>query len=37
VCSEIFTVGLKVEQADYEKAIAWIRDIISGCIFDKDR
>jgi Zn-dependent M16 (insulinase) family peptidase len=37
VFAEVFTVSIKVEKADYEKAIQWIRDLVSGAIFDKER
>ncbi|KAK4688517.1 presequence protease, partial [Tremellales sp. Uapishka_1] len=35
--AELFGVGLKVEKAQYEEAVAWIRDLVSGSIFSKDR
>lgn len=28
---------MKVEAAQYAEAVAWIRDLITGCIFTKDR
>jgi Zn-dependent M16 (insulinase) family peptidase len=30
-------VQLKVESSQFEEAVAWIRDIIAGSIFSKDR
>ena len=28
---------LKVEQTDYEKAVSWIRDLVSASVFTKER
>ena len=33
----MFIVSLKVEKGDYEKGVDWIKDLISGCIFDNER
>lgn len=35
--SEILVIELKVEKAEYEKAVGWIRDLITGLVFAKDR
>lgn len=39
--SDIFTetlrVTIKVELSSYEKAIAWLRDLVYGAVFDKER
>lgn len=35
--SEVFTAEMKVEKGDYEKAIGWMRDLIQGLIFAKER
>lgn len=35
--SEVLCITMKVEAADFEKAVSWIRDLVSGCIFTKDR
>jgi Zn-dependent M16 (insulinase) family peptidase len=35
--SEVLVIGMKVEIADYEKAIGWMRDSITGLVFTKDR
>lgn len=35
--AEVFTISLKVERADYEKAVQWIRDLVTGAIFEKER
>jgi len=35
--AEVFTISLKVEKNDYEKAVQWIRDLVTGAIFEKDR
>lgn len=35
--ADVFQVYLKVEKDQYEKAIAWLRDIISNGVFDIER
>lgn len=35
--TEILTLDLKVEKADYAKALEWMRDLIQGLRFEKDR
>lgn len=35
--TDIFRVSIKVEIAHYETAIAWLRDLVYGAEFDKDR
>ncbi|KAJ3568798.1 hypothetical protein NP233_g5473 [Leucocoprinus birnbaumii] len=35
--TENFRVSIKVEIASYEKAVAWLRDLVYGAIFDKER
>ncbi|KAF7306997.1 hypothetical protein MIND_00492500 [Mycena indigotica] len=35
--AENFYVSIKVETAHYEKAIAWLRDLLYGAEFDKER
>lgn len=35
--SETFVVQLKVELAQFEEAVGWIRDLIAGSIFSKER
>jgi Zn-dependent M16 (insulinase) family peptidase len=35
--TETFRVSIKVEKAGYETAIAWLRDLIYGSEFDKER
>lgn len=35
--TEILTLDLKVEKADYSKALEWMRDLIEGLRFEKDR
>jgi hypothetical protein len=35
--SEVLVVEMKVEKAEYEKAIGWIKDLMTGLIFAKDR
>lgn len=34
---ELVRVSIKVETAAYEKAVAWIRDLVYGLVFDKER
>lgn len=34
---EIFQVGIKVERQNFEVAVAWLRDLIYGSSFDKER
>lgn len=35
--TENFRVSIRVELASYEKAIAWLRDLVYGVSFDKER
>ena len=35
--TDIFRVSIKVEIAHYETAIAWMKDLVYGAEFDKDR
>jgi hypothetical protein len=35
--SEVLRISLKVEMALYETAVAWLRDLICGSEFDKER
>ena len=35
--NEILRLSIKVESARYESAVAWLRDIIYGSQFDKER
>ena len=35
--TDIFRVSMKVEIAHYETAIAWLKDLVYGAEFDKDR
>lgn len=35
--TEIFHVIIKVETAHYETAVAWMKDLVYGADFDKDR
>jgi hypothetical protein len=35
--TEILTLDLKVEKADFGKALEWMRDLIKGLRFEKDR
>lgn len=35
--TENFRVSIKVELSAYEKAIAWLRDLVYGAVFDKER
>lgn len=37
VFAEVFVISMKVEKADYEKAVSWIRDLVKGAIFDPER
>jgi Zn-dependent M16 (insulinase) family peptidase len=37
VFTENFRVSIKVELAAYEKAVAWLRDLVYGAVFDKER
>jgi Zn-dependent M16 (insulinase) family peptidase len=32
-----FRVTIKVEKARYETAVAWLRDLLYGSVFDKER
>ena len=35
--TDIFRVSMKVENAHYETAIAWLKDLVYGAEFDKNR
>jgi hypothetical protein len=35
--TDIFRVSIKVEIAHYETAIAWLKDLVYGAEFEKDR
>ena len=35
--TDIFSVSIKVEIAHYETAIAWLKDLLYGAEFNKDR
>ncbi|OCF37287.1 cytoplasmic protein [Kwoniella heveanensis BCC8398] len=35
--AEVLCLSLKVQKTQYEEAIAWIRDLVTGVIYDKDR
>ena len=35
--TDIFRVSIEVEIAHYETAIAWLKDLVYGADFDKDR
>ena len=35
--AELLRVSIKVESARYEVAVAWLRDLIHGSQFDKER
>ncbi|EKM83806.1 hypothetical protein AGABI1DRAFT_124130 [Agaricus bisporus var. burnettii JB137-S8] len=35
--TENFRVSIKVELSSYEKAIAWLRDLVYGSVFDRER
>ena len=35
--TDIFCVSIKVEIAHYETAIAWLKDLVYGADFNKDR
>ncbi len=37
VFTETMRVSIKVETAQYEHAIAWLKDLVYGSEFDKDR
>ena len=37
VFSEVFVISIKVEKADYEKAVGWIRDLVNGVVFVPER
>lgn len=37
VFTETARVSIKVETAQYEHAIAWLKDLVYGSEFDKDR
>jgi Zn-dependent M16 (insulinase) family peptidase len=34
---ETLRISIKVEMAEYETAVAWLRDLIYGSEFDKER
>ncbi|GFZ50626.1 hypothetical protein JCM24511_08384 [Saitozyma sp. JCM 24511] len=35
--TEVMTIELKVEKGDYEKAVGWLRDLITGLVFTQER
>jgi Zn-dependent M16 (insulinase) family peptidase len=35
--SEVLSVALKVQASQYAEAVAWMRDLVTGCIFTHDR
>ncbi len=35
--TDTFRITIKVEKAKYETAIAWLRDLVYGSEFDKER
>jgi len=35
--TDVFRVSIKVENAHYETAIAWLKDLVYGAGFDKNR
>ena len=35
--NEVLRVAIRVETAQYENAIAWLRDLLYGSKFDKER
>lgn len=35
--TENFRISIKVEVSGYEKAVAWLRDLVYGAVFDKER
>lgn len=35
--SEVLTVSMKVEAAQYAEAVTWIKDLVTGAIFTKER
>ncbi|OXG18692.1 cytoplasmic protein [Cryptococcus neoformans Tu401-1] len=35
--AEVMAVTLKVEKAQYEQAVAWLRDLLAGAVFDSKR
>jgi hypothetical protein len=35
--ADLFRVSMKVEIAHYETAIAWLKDLVYGAEFDKNR
>jgi hypothetical protein len=35
--TEVMSIELKVEKGDYEKAVGWLRDLITGLVFTKER
>ena len=37
VFSEAFRVSIKVETAAYDIAVAWLKDLVAGARFDKER
>jgi len=37
IFTETFRVTIKVELTSYEKAIAWLRDLVYGAVFDIER
>lgn len=35
--TETFTISMAVEKESYAEAVAWLRDVVSGSIFTKER
>lgn len=35
--AEVMAVTLKIEKAQYEQAVAWLRDLLAGAVFDSKR
>ena len=35
--AEVFVVSLKMQKEDYEKGVQWIRDLVTGAVFSKER
>lgn len=33
----MFVVSLKMQKEDYEKGVQWIRDLVTGAVFSKER
>jgi hypothetical protein len=35
--SDLLTLYFKVEKSNYAEAVAWVRDLIAGSVFSKER